>query len=174
MARAKVVSVSTGMNSPASETKREATGKSNPDRNRCKRARSLLLEASCESRAPRPRGGRLQGSARAETAGAVSALRQLVEARCEHRAPRPQSDRLQGSCADGNCGSSFRPAPAELCDDVVMPRIPTSPVTAAYVLYRAWRRLPPRQRRLLLDVARTHGPTVAAKAATVTKRVVAN
>jgi hypothetical protein len=54
-----------------------------------------------------------------------------------------------------------------------MLRVPTSPATAAYVLYRAWRRLPPRQRRLLLDVARTHGPTVAAMAATATKRVVA-
>ncbi len=54
-----------------------------------------------------------------------------------------------------------------------MPRVPTSPVTAAYVLYKAWRRLPPRQRRLLLDAARTHGPTVAAKAAKVSKKAIA-
>jgi hypothetical protein len=46
-------------------------------------------------------------------------------------------------------------------------------VTAAFVLYRVWRRLPPNQRRLLLDVARKHGPTVAAMAATATKRAVA-
>jgi hypothetical protein len=48
-----------------------------------------------------------------------------------------------------------------------------SPVTTAYVLYKAWLRLPPRQRRLLLEVARTHGPTVAARAAQMSKKAVA-
>jgi hypothetical protein len=47
-------------------------------------------------------------------------------------------------------------------------------VTAtALVLYKAWRRLPPQQRRMLLDAARQHGPTVAAKAAAVSKRAIA-
>ena len=54
-----------------------------------------------------------------------------------------------------------------------MPRVPTSPVTTAFVLYKAWLRLPPRQRRLLLEAARTHGPTVAAKAAQASRRVLA-
>jgi hypothetical protein len=54
-----------------------------------------------------------------------------------------------------------------------MPRIPASPVTTAFVLYRAWRRLPPKHRRLLLEVARRHGPTVAAMAATASKRALA-
>jgi hypothetical protein len=54
-----------------------------------------------------------------------------------------------------------------------MPRVPMSPVTTAYVLYKAWLRLPPRQRRLLLEVARTHGPTVAARAAQMSKKAVA-
>jgi hypothetical protein len=37
------------------------------------------------------------------------------------------------------------------------------------MLYKAWRRLPPKQRRQLLDVARTHGPKVAAAAAGAAK-----
>ncbi|MDH4176651.1 MAG: hypothetical protein OEW31_04390 [Thermoleophilia bacterium] len=54
-----------------------------------------------------------------------------------------------------------------------MPRIPRSPTSLAFVLYRAWVKLPPAQRRRLLQAARTHGPTVAARAATITKKVAA-
>jgi hypothetical protein len=53
-----------------------------------------------------------------------------------------------------------------------MAPIKAYPVTAAFVLYRAWRRLPPHQRRLLLDAARTHGPTVAARAAAASRRAI--
>ena len=44
-----------------------------------------------------------------------------------------------------------------------MPRIPKSPIGLAWLLYRGWRRLPPAQRRQVLDLARRHGPTVAAR-----------
>jgi hypothetical protein len=44
-----------------------------------------------------------------------------------------------------------------------MPRIrPTSPIGLAYGAYYLWRRLPPAQRRQVLQVARRHGPKVAA------------
>jgi hypothetical protein len=51
---------------------------------------------------------------------------------------------------------------------------PSAPIAAAVVLYRAWRRLPPHQRKLLLDAARTHGPTVAAKAGALSRQAVAS
>jgi hypothetical protein len=51
-----------------------------------------------------------------------------------------------------------------------MPRlIPTSPMSAGIFAYTMWRKLPPAQRRLLLKAARTHGPRVAAAAATAAK-----
>ena len=51
-----------------------------------------------------------------------------------------------------------------------MPRlIPTNPVAAGLFAYTMWRKLPPAQRRLLLDAARTHGPRVAAAAAAAAK-----
>lgn len=50
-----------------------------------------------------------------------------------------------------------------------MPAIPKGPVGVAVLLYRGWRKLPPRQRRQVLELARRHGPVVAAKAAAVTK-----
>ncbi len=57
-----------------------------------------------------------------------------------------------------------------MCDDVPMPRlIPTNPVAAGLFAYTLWRKLPPAQRRLLLDAARTHGPRVAAAAAATAK-----
>jgi hypothetical protein len=34
----------------------------------------------------------------------------------------------------------------------------------ALTAWDIWRRLPPKQRRQMLDIARTHGPRVAAKA----------
>ena len=44
-----------------------------------------------------------------------------------------------------------------------MPRLrPTSPLGVAITAFELWRRLPPRQRRLLLQATRTHGPKVAA------------
>ena len=53
-----------------------------------------------------------------------------------------------------------------------MPRVPLSPVTTAYVLFKAWRRLPPRQRRVLFELARRHGPAVAAMAVSASRRKV--
>jgi hypothetical protein len=38
------------------------------------------------------------------------------------------------------------------------------PVGIAIALYDVWRRLPPKQRKQLLKLARKHGPKVAAKA----------
>jgi hypothetical protein len=35
----------------------------------------------------------------------------------------------------------------------------------AFALWRIWWRLPPRQRRMVLNAARRHGPRVAARAA---------
>ena len=44
-----------------------------------------------------------------------------------------------------------------------MPRFrPTSPLGLAFGAYHIWRRLPPAQRRMVLQTARTHGPKVAA------------
>jgi len=51
-----------------------------------------------------------------------------------------------------------------------MPRsIPTNPVAAGWLAYTLWRKLPPAQRRVLLQAARTHGPRVAAAAAAAAK-----
>ena len=49
---------------------------------------------------------------------------------------------------------------------------PRTPIGAAFLLWRVWRRLTPAQRRLLLEAARTHGPkiAVAAKQAMRTRR----
>ena len=45
-----------------------------------------------------------------------------------------------------------------------MPRAATSPIALGLAAFRLWRRLPPAQRRMLLEVARTQGPRVAAAA----------
>jgi hypothetical protein len=37
------------------------------------------------------------------------------------------------------------------------------PVGVALTVYDVWRRLPPRQRKLVLELARKHGPKVAAR-----------
>ena len=37
------------------------------------------------------------------------------------------------------------------------------PVGVAITIYDIWRRLPPKQRKQVLDVLRKHGPTVASK-----------
>jgi hypothetical protein len=47
-------------------------------------------------------------------------------------------------------------------------RLPTSPVAIGWLLFRAWRRLPPKQRQQLLRAARTHGPRLASAAAAAT------
>jgi TRAP-type C4-dicarboxylate transport system substrate-binding protein len=39
------------------------------------------------------------------------------------------------------------------------------PVALALAAYKIWRRLPPRQRKAMLKLARKHGPKLAAKAA---------
>jgi hypothetical protein len=46
--------------------------------------------------------------------------------------------------------------------DVVVPAL--NPVSLGFATYRLWRRLPPAQRRLVLELARKHGPKVAAAA----------
>lgn len=48
-------------------------------------------------------------------------------------------------------------------------RIPKHPVTAAWALYKLWSRLPPAQRRQMVDLARAHGPRLAAKASETAK-----
>jgi hypothetical protein len=43
------------------------------------------------------------------------------------------------------------------------PRLrPTNPVGIALTAYELWRRLPPRQRKRLLEATRIHGPRLAA------------
>ena len=50
-----------------------------------------------------------------------------------------------------------------VCKHRSMPRFrPTSPLGLAFGAYHIWRRLPPAQRRVVLQTARTHGPKVAA------------
>lgn len=44
-------------------------------------------------------------------------------------------------------------------------RVPKHPLGVALAAWRLWSRLPPRQRRLLLRAARTHGPRLASRAA---------
>jgi len=44
-----------------------------------------------------------------------------------------------------------------------MPRIrPTSPIGVAMTAFELWRRLPPKQRKRVLEATRTHGPKIAA------------
>jgi hypothetical protein len=51
-----------------------------------------------------------------------------------------------------------------------MPRFrPTSPLGLAFGAYHIWQRLPPAQRRMVLQTARTHGPKVAAALITKSK-----
>jgi len=40
-------------------------------------------------------------------------------------------------------------------------RFRPAPLAVALTLYDVWRRLPPKQRQQLMQLARTHGPTVA-------------
>ena len=43
-------------------------------------------------------------------------------------------------------------------------RIRPGAVGIAFTVYDVWRRLPPKQRKQALQLARTHGPRIAAKA----------
>ncbi|MCP9487122.1 MAG: aldehyde dehydrogenase family protein [Gaiellaceae bacterium MAG52_C11] len=44
-----------------------------------------------------------------------------------------------------------------------MPRVrPTNPIGVAITAFELWRRLPPKQRRRVLEATRTHGPKIAA------------
>ena len=47
-----------------------------------------------------------------------------------------------------------------------MPRLrpKIGPVGLALTLWDVWRRLPPKQRKQALELARKHGPTIASKA----------
>ena len=44
---------------------------------------------------------------------------------------------------------------------LLRPRV--GPLGVALTLYDVWRRLPPRQRKQVLELARKHGPRVAAR-----------
>ena len=46
---------------------------------------------------------------------------------------------------------------------------PTGTIGMALAAYKLWRRLPPAQKRLVLDRARVHGPKAAAAAAAVSQ-----
>jgi hypothetical protein len=50
-----------------------------------------------------------------------------------------------------------------------MPRLPMTPTAMGFLLYRTWKRLPPKQRKQLLNAVRTHGPRVAVAAAAAAK-----
>ena len=63
-------------------------------------------------------------------------------------------------------------ASALVCEDTVMPRIPffligrrAGPVGLVLTAWDIWRRLPPKQRRRILDATRKHGPRIASQAA---------
>jgi hypothetical protein len=58
--------------------------------------------------------------------------------------------------ARDSCGS--------VCLDRGVARVPKNPVAVAFALYKVWSALPPAQRQRVLEAARKHGPTVAAKA----------
>ena len=49
-----------------------------------------------------------------------------------------------------------------MCEHGSMRFRPTSPLGIAFGAYQLWRRLPPAQRKRVLQTARTHGPKVAA------------
>jgi hypothetical protein len=49
-------------------------------------------------------------------------------------------------------------------------RLRPGPVGVALTLYDLWRRLPPKQRKQLLRLARKHGPTAAAKVLELRRR----
>ena len=44
-----------------------------------------------------------------------------------------------------------------------MPRLRPGPIGIAITLFDVWRRLPPKQRKLALELARKHGPRAASK-----------
>jgi hypothetical protein len=48
-------------------------------------------------------------------------------------------------------------------------RIRPGAVGIAFTVYDVWRRLPPKQRKQVLMLARTHGPRVAAKAVALSR-----
>ena len=53
-----------------------------------------------------------------------------------------------------------------------VPRVfPTSPVGLALTAFHLWRRLPPAQRRQVMNMARVHGPKVAAAVLARRKRL---
>jgi hypothetical protein len=45
-----------------------------------------------------------------------------------------------------------------------MPRLRPGPIGIAVTLWDVWRRLPPKQRKQVLNLARKHGPKAASKA----------
>ena len=58
-----------------------------------------------------------------------------------------------------------------MCEDGAVPRLrPTSPIGLALTAFEIWRRLPPSQRRRVLDLTRSHGPRVAAAILTRRRR----
>jgi hypothetical protein len=49
------------------------------------------------------------------------------------------------------------------------PMLPKGTIGMALAAYKLWRRLPPAQKRVVLDKARFHGPKAAAAAAAMLK-----
>jgi hypothetical protein len=45
-----------------------------------------------------------------------------------------------------------------------MPRLPKSPLAIGFALYQTWQKLPPSERKRVLEAARKHAPAVAAAA----------
>ena len=61
------------------------------------------------------------------------------------------------------------PSSSRLCNHLAVSRfVAKTSIGLAYSAWKLWRRLPPEQRRLLLEQARRHGPRVA-KAALKTR-----
>jgi len=52
----------------------------------------------------------------------------------------------------------------------VPPKLRPGPLGLALALYDVWRRLPPKRRKQLLNLAREHGPKVAARVVEARRR----
>ena len=77
--------------------------------------------------------------------------------------PKPARVWPQPPATTKTATSSGLPARALLCEDRAVPRLrPTNPIGMALTAFELWRRLPPRQRKRVLEATRKHGPKVAA------------
>jgi hypothetical protein len=72
--------------------------------------------------------------------------------------------KAKGTATEKGTGTTSK----ALCKDGAVPRMTrlgrrATPLSIALTAWDLWRRLPPRQRKQMLDLARKHGPTVAAR-----------